>query len=416
MFSIYRLFSHPIIVIHLIMNAAFSKRQRRFLGVPVSFLPAPAPLSLSVVTWKHVRIIVAFVAVLCFVDTLAAQSNGEWEPEPPQTTPSANYYLGPPSNDGPTVVRAVFQLQDIVEINDEAETFQFTGVLTLTWQDRRQAFDPEKEQVQEKIYQGNYQFNEVSPSWYPQVVLANESGMYESYGVLLRVLPDGTSTLIQTVSAIAEANFIMRRYPFDEQRLEVVFQMIGFDSSEVAFEVAPSPVDSSWRNVQISQWELVGIGNSAGQQNAPYAGKRGTSSTFTIGMEVQRKPLFVVRLVAIPLALIVLLSWSVFWMERSSLADRISVSFVGILTAVAYQTMMSGTLPHISYFSLMNAFVNLSFMMMCATVVVNLVVGTYDKQGKLAIGDLIDYHCRWIFPLVYIFLILLAAVVLFVFS
>jgi hypothetical protein len=132
------------------MNAAFSKRQRQFLGIPVSFLAMLASFSLSIVTWKHVRSIVAFVAVLCFVDTLAAQSNGEWEPEPPQTTPSAPYYLGPPSNDDPTVVRAVFQLQDIVEINDEAETFQFTGVLTLTWQDRRQAFDPEKEQVQEK--------------------------------------------------------------------------------------------------------------------------------------------------------------------------------------------------------------------------------------------------------------------------
>ncbi|MEN8108272.1 MAG: hypothetical protein ABFS22_09720 [Pseudomonadota bacterium] len=251
------------------MTASIGKRQRWVLGISAWFPSVPALLSLSIVTWKYVRTIVAFVAVLCFVDTLAAQSNGEWEPEPDQTTPSATYYLGPPSSDGPTVVRAVFQLQDVVEINDEAETFQFTGVLTLTWQDRRQVFDPEKEQVQEKIYQGNYQFNEVSPSWYPQVVLANESGMYESYGVLLRVLPDGTSTLIQTVSAIAEANFRMRRYPFDEQRLEAVFQMIGFDSSEVTFDVDPRSVDSSWRGVQISQWDLAAINASTGQQTAP---------------------------------------------------------------------------------------------------------------------------------------------------
>jgi hypothetical protein len=397
------------------MNAAFSKRQRRFLGNPVSFLPALDYPSLSMVTWKHVRTIVAFVAVLCFVDALAAQSNGEWAPEPSQTTPSATYYLGPPSNDGPTVVRAVFQLQDIVEINDEAETFQFTGVLTLTWKDRRQAFDPEKEQVQEKIYQGNYQFNEVSPSWYPQVVLANESGMYESYGVLLRVLPDGTSTLIQTVSAIAEANFRMRRYPFDEQRLEAVFQMIGFDSSEVVFEVAPKPIDSFWKNMQISQWELAGIRSSTGEQVAPYAGKSGTSSTFTVGMEVQRKPFFVIRLVVIPLVLIVMLSWSVFWMEHSSLGDRISVSFIGILTAVAYQNLVSEIVPHMSYFTIINAFLNFSFLVMCATVAVNLVVGAYDKHGKPNVGDLIDYYCRWIFPLVYFVLLLLSTVVMFVF-
>ena len=54
-------------------------------------------------------------------------------------------------------------------------------------------------------------------------------------------------------------------------------------------------------------------------------------------MDVKRQPLFMLRLVVIPLCLIVMLSWSVFWMDRSSVGDRMAVSFVGILTAVAYQ-------------------------------------------------------------------------------
>jgi len=48
---------------------------------------------------------------------------------------------------------------------------------------------------------------------------------------------------------------------------------------------------------------------------------------------------------------------------------------------------------------------------MCATVVVNLVVGAYDKHGKSNVGDRIDYRCRWIFPLVYFGLLLLAVAV-----
>ena len=84
------------------MNVALSNRQDRYLGVTVSFLAVLAPLALSIASWKHAQTIIAFLAVLCFVDTLAAQSNGEWEMESTQTTPSATYYLGPPSNDGPT--------------------------------------------------------------------------------------------------------------------------------------------------------------------------------------------------------------------------------------------------------------------------------------------------------------------------
>ncbi len=367
------------------------------------------------VMWKLVRTsLVSAVALLitplCYVDTLAAQSNSVRGAGPNSIRADL---LVPPNNGGPTVVRAAFHLQDINEIDDETEMYQFTGVLTLTWQDKRQAFDPETEQVQEKIYQGDYQFNEASPAWYPQVVLANEAGMYETYGVLLRVLPDGTSTLTETVSAIAENDFKLRRYPFDAQRLEAVFQVLGFDSSEVVFEVKPGPVDSSWQKVQIPQWRLVGIRNSVGEQIASYAGNKGVSSTFTVEMDVQRKPFFIVRLIFLPLALIVMLSWSVFWMERSSLADRINISFVGILTAVAYQIVVGDILPHISYFTLVNAFVNLSFLVMCATVVENLLVGGCDKKGKSKIGDLIDYRSRWIFPLVYFGLLLLIAVAMF---
>ena len=402
------------------MNAIFDKRQYLFPGVSVWFLPVPVLLSLSIVTWKYVQTFVAFgvamlIATLCYVDTLAAQSNGSRELGPPQSAPSDTYFLGPPNNGGPAVVRAAFHLQDINEIDNDAETFQFTGVLTLTWQDERQAFDPDKEQVVEKYYQGNYQFNELSPAWYPQVVLANESGMYEKHGVLLRIKPDGTSTLIETVNAIAESDLRMRRYPFDTQRLEAVFQIIGFDNTEVVLEVEPGPVDLSWQALQISQWSLAGIRNSTGERIAPYAGKSGASSTFTVKMDVQRKPFFIVRLVFIPLALIVILSWSVFWMERSSLGDRINVSFIGILTAVVYQNLVADILPQMSYFTLTNGFLNLSFLIMCATVAVNLVVGAYDKHGKSDIGDIIDYRCRWIFPLVYFGLLLLMVAVAIIF-
>lgn len=380
----------------------------------------PSFLSSLRVNWTQVRTIIAFgaallIAVFCYMGALAAQTNQAQGSEIPEVAISATYYLGPPNNNGPTVVSAAFQLQDIVEIDDEAETFQFTGVIALTWRDTRQAFDPEKEQVQEKFYVGNFQFNEISPSWYPQVVLANESGMFESYGVQLRVLPDGTSTLVQTVSAIADSDFRMRQYPFDEQRLQAVFQMVGFDSSDVVFEAASKPVDSSWKNIQISQWELTDIRGATGEQVTPYTRKSGTSSTFTVEMEVQREPFFVIRLVVLPLVLIVMLSWSVFWMERSSLGDRINVSFIGILTAVAYQNLVSEIVPHMSYFTLVNGFLNLSFLIMCATVVVNLVVGACDKHGKSDIGDLIDYRCRWIFPLVYFGLLLLALAVALVF-
>ena len=121
---------------------------------------------------------------------------------------------------------------------------------------------------------------------------------------------------------------------------------------------------------------------------------------------MQRSPFYMLRLVVLPLIVIVLLSFAVFWMDRSLIGDRLSISFIGILTAVAYLLVTSELIPPISYLTLIHGFLNLSFLMMCATVLVNLRVVALEKQGKFELGDRLDRRCRWAFPLAYFGLLL----------
>ncbi len=353
---------------------------------------------------------------MAFTGVMAVASCG-WIAGPTAAEPALLALPTPSRDGGPVVVRAGFDLRDINEINDEAESFEFEGVLTLEWRDERQAFDPAAEGVNEKLYQGDYQFNEVFTGWFPQVVLVNESGLYEKHGVVLRVCPDGALRLVETVNAAAKTNLDLRAYPFDRQRLEAVFEVLGFDESEVALEPA-SPADASAPReapaVRVPQWKLARVGTSIRSHPASHAGKLGVASTFVVGMDVERKSLFVVRLVIVPLLLIVILSWSVFWMDQSSVGDRVSVSFIGILTVVAYQIILSEILPRISYLTLMNGFLNMSFVVVCASVPVSLWVGWLDRHEQTATGDRIDRRCRWVFPVVYVgWLLLVVGLTLF---
>lgn len=313
--------------------------------------------------------------------------------------------LTPPPAEGPVVVWASFQLNDLNEIDDTAETFQFSGILRLRWHDPRQAFDPAEAGVAEKFYQGSYQFDELAPAWYPQILLANESGFFEVEAVLLRALPDGTQTLYASVDADAETDLALRRLPFDAQHLEAVFEVLGMDASEVRLEVAPDHHVGLPEDARVPQWTLERVFLHTGERMAPEIGPGRRVSQLLMGVDVQRRPFFILRLIVFPLALIVALSWVVFWMDRSSLGDRIAVSFVGILTAVAYQFVVADLMPKVAYVTLIEAFLNLSFLVMCATVVVNLVVGAYDQAGRSDAGDRIDHQCRWIFPLAYLGLV-----------
>ena len=353
--------------------------------------------------WMTVSLVVALVWGACIAN---AQPVVQPDSESARATTSDSLLLGPPKDGGPVVVRASFEFHDITAINDEVETFEFTGVLTLKWHDKRQAFDPVAEGVDEKIYSGDYQFSELSPSWFPQVVLVNSSGAYEKHGVLLRVQPDGTMTLIEKLHAAAMTELNLRRFPFDKQRLEAVFEVLGFDDSEVVLQVESETDGWVANRLWIPQWIVTGIDTSTRDRPTSYAGRQFTKSALIMNVDVQRESFYVSRLVTLPLLMIVLLSFSVFWMERASLGDRISVSFIGILTVVAYQVVMSDILPKIAYVNWMNAFLNFSFLIMVGTVLVNLAVGALEQQGRSELAHLVDRRCRWIFPLVYFGLIL----------
>lgn len=111
---------------------------------------------------------VLLAILLCSVQMAVADSVVGSKNVPIQTASSELFQFSPPKGDGPVVVRARFELQDVNMIDDRSETFEFTGVLTLTWRDPRQAFDPAVAGVNEKIFTGDYQVNEISPGWYPQ--------------------------------------------------------------------------------------------------------------------------------------------------------------------------------------------------------------------------------------------------------
>jgi hypothetical protein len=295
---------------------------------------------------------------------------------PRQVAVPSALFAPPREGATPVEVGIRFDLHELNAIDDGAETFDFTGVLTTRWRDPRQAFDPAAEGTAEKVFTGDYQFNEVSPGWYPQVVLVNAVGEPGKPGVSLRVRADGTSTLVETIQGTAKVSLAMRTYPFDRHRLEAVFEVLGFGADEIRL-VALDDAVAIDTDARLPQWTVDGASGEIRERGASYAGDSGRASAFVVAIDARREPFFVMRLIVFPL------------------------SFIVILTGVAYQIVVGDKLPHISYMTVIHGFLTMSFVTMCATVVVNLRVGALDKAGRFEAGDRVDRRCRWVFPAVY---------------
>ncbi len=328
-----------------------------------------------------------------------------------QVSRDAPFVLGPPNSSEPIPVHVGFFLSDVTDVDEEREMFEFEAVLTVSWLDERQAFDPEELGVKEQIYQGAFQFNEVFNGWWPQLVLANESGAFDRQGEVLRIKPDGSMTYVQVLDAVVKTKMNLHHFPFDRQSFEIIFKCLGLDSSEVT--LIPDLVNSGYRKqgVGLAQWVFQGLTLSPLDHNLMFSdGHMGLRSHVAVHINMTRNPNYMLRLVVFPLLILIALSWSIFWMERSSLGDRMDISFLGILTIVAYQIMISEILPRIDYLTFMSAFLYLSLMSMAAGVVVNLYVSHLDQLGRVTEGDNFDRRCRWVFPATYLGLNLISGI------
>ena len=305
--------------------------------------------------------------------------------------------LGPPAV--PTIVSVGFALLDLNEINERQETFEFETLITLRWQDDRLAFDPAEAGVQEKYYQGAFHVAESFVGWWPQLGIENGAGRFEQRGRLLRIQPDGSIHYLYVLHATAEQPLDLHAFPFDEQQLVVRMQVLGHRADQIVLRKLPDATGVVGQLLNIAGWDLKGISVEIEESDILHGYRLNQLVT---RLHVEREPFHLVALVVIPLSLLVMLTWSVFWMDEESLPDRINISFIGILSVVAYQIIIQDSMPAISYFTLMDAFLISTLTMVGLSAVVNLVVDRFNRTGRKESGDRVDVMCRWIFPVVFV--------------
>ena len=164
-------------------------------------------------------------------------------------------------------------------------------------------------------------------------------------------------------------------------------------------------------NFEIEEWITESV--HADFTSILEPGTKSNFSTFSFEIEVTRHAGFYLWKVILPILIVVIISFSVFWMDVNNLSDRMFVSMTGLLTSVAYQFIISESLPRLSYITLMDIILSFSYCLMAVMVVLNVYINYihieyYEKSLK------INLNSRWMFPFTY-FLGLMIVVILYYF-
>jgi Neurotransmitter-gated ion-channel ligand binding domain len=299
----------------------------------------------------------------------------------------------PPNPLGATEVGIGLFILEVVEVNEVDNTFTVESYMDNVWCDPRRPASGERETYVEEVAK-----RQLGRGWMPDITFVNQVEKPVVENQELIVEPDGTVEYRQKLNAKLEARYDLRRFPFDDQTLQLEVESFDWPVKNLQLRRVESAVGFSER-FEIPEWRAVNVASELDEQQE--LRDRAKFSELLISLSVDRESGFYLWKIMVPLFLLVATSWSVFWMPGDSLSNRLAISFTGILTIVAYQFVIADVLPKVTYFTLWDVMLTFSFVLMLATVAVSvLVTGLHSRRRALA-GQ-IDDTARVGFPATYV--------------
>jgi len=133
---------------------------------------------------------------------------------------------------------------------------------------------------------------------------------------------------------------------------------------------------------------------------------------FIVEIGAKRLSNYYIFKIIIPILLILSISWSVFWIDRSQIEAKVNITIVALLSLIAYNLSVDEVLPKLDYLTFMDAFIFLSYFYTGAATI--LCVYSYYRYRKYRKKiNLVDYYAKFVGPISYFIGIFICSVIYF---
>src|ERR1700719_405824 len=301
----------------------------------------------------------------------------------------------PGSGNGPTKVSIGIWIVDITAIDSAQQTFTADIAVVLQWKDARLAHTG--------TGQAHYALDQI---WTPRVAIANEtSSVSRKFPDSVEVEPDGTVIYRQRYAGAFTQSLRLQSFPFDRQAFHIQLVAIRYQPNELVFVpdenwirdglrqaagISPSITLPDWT---VEKWDAKArvYAMTPGMQYSGYAFE------FTASRNVA----YYMWKVILPLVLIVMMSWAVFWIDPATSNSQISIAVTSMLTLIAYRFAVDSQLPRLPYMTRIDLFFLVSTLLVFFSLIEVLVTTILDNNQQTERAKKIDRYCRVIFPAIF---------------
>lgn len=301
----------------------------------------------------------------------------------------------PPAHTETLLVKIGIRLIDVTEIDSREETFSVEGILYVDWKNAEEAENSghwSGDVVDDRL--------KLMEEW-PEPEFENGLEKRERSGMLLSVYEDGSIEYEERFAQTLSSDLDLRQFPFDHQNFPIKIIIGGGPEDAIKLEIS----EFSPGLVRLPEWRFSENSFTAKIETGvkPYGADFSPEFNRALFLiSVDRQWGFYFWKIILPLLIITGVSWAVFWMNSDDLGSRLGVSFTALLTVVAFNFIVSDTLPRISYLTFLDALITLTYLWLSAIIAQSVVVFQLTAEEKTVKAQRINAIAKWLIPSSYL--------------
>ena len=307
--------------------------------------------------------------------------------------PAGRYLLS-----GTTPVTIQVQLQQITDVDQQAENYGGVYYLQMDWNDPAQAFNPDECQCRYKTFVGP-SFNKLISDenlFWPTFTLFNQQNNRWTQNQGMIVAANGDMRYYERFTTTLQApDFNFRSFPFDTQQFYLHVDML-YPQTYYVFD---GPLELSGMGDQLGEEEWVVTDYTTEVGSVRSVGEL-PASRFSFGFQMNRHLNYYILRIFLPTLLIIIVSYFTFFLQNYS--KRIDVTSANLLVFVAFNFTISGDLPRLGYLTFMDAMLAGVFVITALVLAFNVYLRRLELTDREERARKIDSYTLWVYPVLYV--------------
>ena len=283
-------------------------------------------------------------------------------------------------------------LLDVSKIDGAEQSFTADVFMMLQWRDERLAMETD-----------GVRRLPLDSVWNPRVQIVNQRRVFKTFDDIVDVMPDGTVTYRQRFYGEFASPLDLHDFPLDRHRFALQVVVPGYGPEEIDFVPNTEGVgDGRSPIMTVPDWSI----GEFDVESAPFAVIHGGPQIAGLegSFEAKRHLGFYVGKAFVSVAIIVFMSWVVFWIGAEHVGPRLSVAVTSMLTLVAYRFLLGQSLPPVSYLTRLDYFLLGATMLVFGTLIQVALTSTMNEGRRTQKAAAINRLSRWLFPAAFVLL------------